>query len=120
MQIGLDHQTWRIGSQFKGVKCIPGGPHFLHFRVPGEDPSIAPKVCRFLWLAKGQIAVFQWNQERSDFFQVEGEDADCYAEGVRALEFFPNLGPYPLDSAKQWARIAYLLSEPLLRKICPA
>ena len=51
----------------------------------------------FTFLHKAEIAVYTWNEEQCYFKRVEGDDAECYAEGVRALDFFPNLGPYPID-----------------------
>lgn len=73
----------------------------------------------FTFLHKAEIAVYTWNEEQCYFKRVEGDDAECYAEGVRALDFFPNLGPYPIDQIASWKKIAYLLSEKLLAHICP-
>ena len=31
-QVGIDLQTWNAGDKFKGIKMIPPGLHFIHFR----------------------------------------------------------------------------------------
>ena len=31
-EIGIDMQSWRTGPEFKGIKMIPSGLHFIYFR----------------------------------------------------------------------------------------
>ena len=31
-EFGIDYNSWNIGPRFKGVKMIPPGVHFIHFR----------------------------------------------------------------------------------------
>jgi len=30
--IGIDIKSWTIGNNFKGIKMIPPGIHFIHYR----------------------------------------------------------------------------------------
>ena len=32
MEFGIDLKIWTTGDQFKGVKMIPPGAHYIHFR----------------------------------------------------------------------------------------
>jgi A1 cistron-splicing factor AAR2 len=31
LDFGIDQHTWQIGPQFKGLKMIPPGLHFIHY-----------------------------------------------------------------------------------------
>ena len=30
--VGIDLKSWNTGDQFKGIKMIPPGLHFIHYR----------------------------------------------------------------------------------------
>ena len=31
-EFGIDYASWTVGPKFKGVKLIPPGVHYLHYR----------------------------------------------------------------------------------------
>ena len=31
-EFGIDYNSWNVGEKFKGVKMIPPGAHFVHYR----------------------------------------------------------------------------------------
>ena len=31
-EFGIDYNSWQTGSNFRGVKMIPPGVHFIHYR----------------------------------------------------------------------------------------
>ena len=31
-EFGIDYNSWEVGGQFKGVKMIPPGVHFIYYR----------------------------------------------------------------------------------------
>lgn len=48
-EFGIDYQSWRVGDQFKGLKMIPPGIHFVYFRYPQPDskPFSSPNAPDF-------------------------------------------------------------------------
>jgi len=30
--VGIDIKSWNVGQNFKGIKMIPSGIHFVHYR----------------------------------------------------------------------------------------
>lgn len=32
-EFGVDYNSWKVGSEFKGVKMIPPGVHFIYYRL---------------------------------------------------------------------------------------
>ncbi len=40
MEFGIDYNSWRTGPNFKGVKMIPPGIHFIYFNVTDKHGSI--------------------------------------------------------------------------------
>ncbi len=36
MQFGIDHQSWQVGTKFKGIKLLPPGPHYVHYALHDE------------------------------------------------------------------------------------
>ena len=39
-EIGIDMQSWRTGPEFKGIKMIPSGLHFIYFSSVSSEGSV--------------------------------------------------------------------------------
>jgi len=40
-EVGIDMESWNTGEKFRGIKMIPPGLHFIHFRYEWvHNPSI--------------------------------------------------------------------------------
>lgn len=48
MRFGIDNQIWTIGPNFKGVKLIPPGAHFISYSL--EDENHASKMGFFIFV----------------------------------------------------------------------
>ncbi|ETO27330.1 hypothetical protein RFI_09802 [Reticulomyxa filosa] len=57
---GIDYLTFEIGDQFKGVKMIPPGPHFIHTCLCNDNYN---RMGFFLWLNLKQVNSYLWQKD---------------------------------------------------------
>jgi hypothetical protein len=42
-EIGIDVQSWRSGAEFKGIKMIPSGLHFIYWSPVSKEGATGPR-----------------------------------------------------------------------------
>mmetsp|Transcript_48379 Transcript_48379/g.121789 ORF Transcript_48379/g.121789 Transcript_48379/m.121789 type:complete len:300 (-) Transcript_48379:205-1104(-) len=65
----------------------------------------------------GMVIVKQWSTENEALEDIDPDEAERFAEGVRKFEFDQFLAPYPDEQLKQWKRLSYHISPPLLASL---
>eukprot|EP00049_Salpingoeca_infusionum_P007453 m.121743 g.121743 ORF g.121743 m.121743 type:complete len:395 (-) comp13705_c0_seq1:123-1307(-) len=104
---GIDYQSWTTAQNFKGVKLIPPGLHFIYFsstdRTEAAGLASGPRTGYFKTLSKGDILVMRWSKD-TEMLTFEDTD-DEQLERIRAD--LPNLdrflGAYPYgDTLTTW------------------
>ena len=70
-EIGIDMQSWRTGPEFKGIKMIPSGLHFIYFRFVHvfTEKKLNIKLIRQIYRRLSQNCGFYVN---SLFFKIPG------------------------------------------------
>ena len=43
-EIGIDLHSWRTGTEFRGIKMIPSGIHFVYWSSVSKEGSIGPRT----------------------------------------------------------------------------
>ncbi|KAJ3130953.1 a1-alpha2 repression [Physocladia obscura] len=108
LSFGIDLNEWQTGPRFKGLKLIPPGFHFIHYR--------------------SVIYVGQWNTSDEDITTESDLDPDHVARlKYNILEFEANLGAYPLiphpqqpvPTFQKWLRLTNFINEQLVNKLLP-
>ncbi|KAJ8673712.1 hypothetical protein QAD02_004974 [Eretmocerus hayati] len=102
---GIDIKSWNSGENFKGIKMIPPGFHFIHYSATDKYGEAAPRVGFFHFFQKSELIVKQWNST------IEGIDPQPVSEAtvqrlkgsLKELDRF--LGAYPYDVWKQWKEL---------------
>jgi hypothetical protein len=105
-ELGIDFSTVVVGPSFKGVKFVPPGVHFLHYRALDSSSSSLGLPSGLLFRAlPGSVLVLQWDKAREELLPAEDcpevgqEQARRLAEGVKRLEFDRWLGPMPVNAS---------------------
>lgn len=137
MEVCLDLCSWHATSQFKGMKFIPPGPHFLHWSIrdysdlstSGEFVTIehnpyddleCSHCGEFLFLQPGGVAVRRWNSRKGGFEMLDDpEEERRYRFGVRSFDFDSYMAPYSMDQVliKRWNRLTSCVSPALVRRV---
>ena len=53
IQFGIDNQYWQTGPEFKGVKLIPPGAHYVYYAL--KDEEFAARMGFFIHVSSREI-----------------------------------------------------------------
>ncbi|XP_020591211.1 protein AAR2 homolog isoform X2 [Phalaenopsis equestris] len=118
--LGIDTQVYSVGPNFKGIKMLPPGPHFIYYCSSSkEGHEFSPTIGFFLTIHSFEIIVRKWCQREEQLIKVSEEEESRYCEMVRRMEFDQHLGPYPLDHFGNWKQLSCYISESTISRIEP-
>lgn len=117
--IGIDLKSWNTGENFKGIKMIPPGFHYVHYSAVNEFGDMAPRSGFFHTFKKSELLAKQWDSKESDISteSVPDEMAQRLKANLRDLDKY--LGPYPYDIWKQWTELTSHITPPLVERCSP-
>ncbi|KAK4383445.1 protein AAR2 [Sesamum angolense] len=91
--IGIDTQMFSSGPNFKGIKMIPPGIHFIYYSSANREGSeFSPVVGFFIDATASQVIVRKWDQKEERFVKLSEEEEERYSDAVKRLEFDKQLG----------------------------
>ncbi|KAG0565678.1 hypothetical protein KC19_7G006300 [Ceratodon purpureus] len=118
---GIDQQMFVVGPNFKGVKMMPPGPHFIYYSVAsrhGGDTS--PITGFFLYVSSSEVIVKSWDPKQERVVNLPDEnEAERYAHGVRNMEFDANLAPYDLPHHATWWHLSNYINQATINRLQP-
>ena len=59
-EFGIDLNTWTTGPNFKGVKMIPPGVHFVYYSLTGRETG--PRTGFFHHFGKSEFVIKKFNK----------------------------------------------------------
>lgn len=69
------HQVFLTGPQFKGIKMLPPGVHFLSFQARStRDGTLSPPVSTFLLLKPKQVFVRRWDPASEGLVELDEDE----------------------------------------------
>ncbi|KAL4582451.1 hypothetical protein LXL04_007000 [Taraxacum kok-saghyz] len=118
--LGIDTQMFSVGPNFKGIKMIPPGPHFIYYSSSNRGGSeFSPMIGFFIELNPSQVIVRKWDQQEERLVKISEEDEDRYSQAVRSLEFDKYLGPYTLSQFGEWKMLSNYITKSTIERIEP-
>ncbi|KAL3346244.1 hypothetical protein AABB24_024934 [Solanum stoloniferum] len=118
--IGIDTQMFFSGPNFKGVKMIPPGVHFIYYSSSNrEGNEFSPIVGFFVEASPSEVIVKKWDSKDERFVKLSEEEGERYAQAVKKLEFDRQLGPYALDQYGDWKRLSNFITKSTIESIEP-
>ncbi|XP_011097134.1 protein AAR2 homolog [Sesamum indicum] len=113
--IGIDTQMFSSGPNFKGIKMIPPGIHFVYYSSANREGSeFSPVVGFFIDATPSQVIVRKWDQNK-----MLEEEEGRYSDAVKRLEFDKQLGPYTLSQYGDWKRLSSYITKDTVERIEP-
>ncbi|XP_017792807.1 PREDICTED: protein AAR2 homolog [Habropoda laboriosa] len=118
-EFGIDLKSWNTGDNFKGIKMIPPGFHYVHYSAIDEFGETAPKIGFLHTFEKSEFLVRRWNPKEEDLSPeaVEEETVERLKDNLKDLDRF--LGCYPYDIWKQWKELINHISPSLVERCSP-
>ena len=83
-ELGIDYNTWYVGPNFRGVKDIPSGLHFIFTSMVDQQKRHAPRNGQFLYFlddsrTKGVVLRSKWDEQNEELYSPFTE---CKIEDV--------------------------------------
>lgn len=105
-EFGIDFNSWNVGPNFRGMKMIPPGIHFVYYSAVGQyDKQAGPRSGFFHNFVRQEIVVKKWDVYLEDI-KTDVPSADeiaRYQDTKKDMDSF--LAPYPYDSYKKWVSL---------------
>ncbi|KAL7286840.1 hypothetical protein TKK_0018979 [Trichogramma kaykai] len=116
---GIDLKSWSTGVNFKGIKMIPKGLHFIHYSATDKYGGTAPKVGFFYIFKQSEFLVKRWDkkEERVDSDVASAESINRLKENIKELDRY--LGVYPYDLWKPWCDLTDKINERIIERCQP-
>uniref|UniRef100_A0A1A9W9Q2 Protein AAR2 homolog n=1 Tax=Glossina brevipalpis TaxID=37001 RepID=A0A1A9W9Q2_9MUSC len=119
---GIDLSTYAIADNFRGVKMIPPGFHYVWCAATGPYGDSAPRVGFAHYFKAREILVKEWDTSREELRERQIVDPQLEKQRIREhlkdLDRF--LAPYDLHSLKDWVKLTSTISEEVLNKCNPS
>ncbi|XP_076249706.1 protein AAR2 homolog [Calliopsis andreniformis] len=118
-EFGIDLKSWNTGDNFKGVKMIPPGFHFVHYSATDKYGETAPKIGFLHTFKKSEFLVRRWDIKEEDIsLEVAPEEiVHRLKDNLKELDKF--LGCYPYDIWKKWKELTNRISPNLVERCSP-
>ncbi|XP_031107171.1 protein AAR2 homolog isoform X1 [Ipomoea triloba] len=118
--IGIDTQMFSSGPNFKGIKMIPPGVHFVYYSSSNrEGNAFSPIIGFFIVASHSEVIVRKWDQKEERFVKLSEEDEERYGQAVRRLEFDRQLGPYMLNQYGDWRHLSNYITKAIIERLEP-
>ncbi|KAL3526983.1 hypothetical protein ACH5RR_011639 [Cinchona calisaya] len=118
--IGIDTLMFSSGPNFKGIKMIPSGIHFVYYSSSDRKGNqFAPIIGFFVDAQPSQVIVRKWDGSEERFIRLPEEEEERYAEAVKRMEFDRHLGPYNLNAYGDWKRLSNYITKDTIERIEP-
>lgn len=119
-EFGIDMKSWNTGENFKGVKMIPPGLHFIHYSAVGKMGDTAPRIGFLHNFIPKELLVMKWDSKLEDINQssVSSEEVERIRQNLKNLD--KSLGPYPYDVYDKWKNLTSHITLELVEKLQPA
>ncbi|XP_020283936.1 protein AAR2 homolog [Pseudomyrmex gracilis] len=117
--VGIDLKSWNTGDNFKGIKMIPPGVHFVHYSAVDKFGEMASRVSFFHDFKKCEILVKKWDskEETVSSEPVPEETVQRLKDNIKELDRY--LGPYPYDIWEQWKKLTNRITESVVERCSP-
>jgi A1 cistron-splicing factor AAR2 len=135
IEFGIDQQTWITKTSTLGLKMIPAGFHFIHWKLTGETASISKVnddqlvvnssiptgllLGMFIFVSPGQMIIRKWDPYLEDFAALPQEEAQRYEHGISQYDFDKQLGAYPRDNQTDWENLTNYISKNTIQRCAP-
>lgn len=118
-EFGIDYHSWRTGEQFRGVKMIPPGLHFIYYSVADKYGQLGMRSGFFHEFKLREALVKRWNQQAECVEDSGLSESQLENFQTRKRELDRFLGPYPFDQYKRWLSLSSYLKEGLVKALVP-
>ncbi|CAF0953764.1 unnamed protein product [Brachionus calyciflorus] len=118
-EFGIDYNCWKTAENFRGVKMIPPGVHFIYFSVADKYGNIGIRNGFFHNFNLQQIVAKKWNAQNESIedYILSEDQSKNFIERKREYDKF--LGAYPYEEYKRWVSLTNFINKDLIDHLEP-
>lgn len=118
-EFGIDETNYLVGEDFRGVKLIPEGVHFVYCASRGPYGDSAPRVGFAHFFKRSEIIIREWDNEREELRErIQEGEKEKIRENLRTLDRF--LAPYDCTGLLKWKNLTANVTLDTVLKHSPA
>lgn len=119
-QFGIDMQCWNTEEDFRGVKMIPPGLHYVHYSAVSKGTGdIAPRSGFMHYFHKKEFLVKMWDKKTEDLSKEEISDESIQRLKDNLFNLDRHLAPYPYEIWQKWKLLSSQITAELAAKLAP-
>lgn len=118
-EFGIDMKSWNTGENFRGVKMIPPGIHYIFYSSISNTGDTAPRSGFIYNFKKSEVLVKKWDKENENISSEDVRQTEIvsFKNNITLLDRF--LGPYPYDILETWKSFTSNITQELYEKLIP-
>ncbi|XP_051156786.1 protein AAR2 homolog [Leptopilina boulardi] len=117
---GIDIKSWNTGENFRGIKMIPPGFHYVHYSAVDKFGEISPRIGFIRWFKKAEFIVKRWDTKEETLSSEPVPEETIQSLKDNLLDLDRYLGPYPYDTWKQWQELTNRIDSDIVDRCAPA
>ncbi|GLV44373.1 uncharacterized protein CBL_10177 [Carabus blaptoides fortunei] len=118
-EFGIDMKVWNTDENFRGIKMIPPGLHFIHFSAVNNTGQSAPRSGFFYNFKKSDFVVKLYDKKTEDISTEPISESEITRLKDNLVQLDKFLGPYPYDILEKWNTLTNYLSDQLAVTLSP-
>ncbi|PZC86602.1 hypothetical protein B5X24_HaOG206163 [Helicoverpa armigera] len=119
-QFGIDMQCWNTEEDFRGIKMIPPGLHYIHFSgVSKGTGDVSPRSGFMHYFHKKEFLVKMWDKNTEDMSKDEITEESIQRLKDNLLNLDRHLAPYPYEIWQKWKLLTSQIPAELAAKLSP-
>lgn len=121
-EFGIDLCSYVIGDNFRGVKMIPPGPHYVWCAATGPYGDIAPRVGFSYFFQEQELMVREWDANNEELRERQINEPELeikrLRDNLKMLDAF--LAPYDFRYCGDWRKLTDTITKQCVHKCRPA
>ncbi|XP_068631110.1 protein AAR2 homolog [Battus philenor] len=119
-QFGIDMQCWNTDEDFRGIKMIPPGLHYIHYSAVSQGTGdVSPRSGFMQYFHKKEFVVKMWDKKTEDISKEEISDESIQRLKDNLFNLDRHLAPYPYEIWQKWRLLTSQISADLATKLSP-
>lgn len=119
-QFGIDIQCWNTDEDFRGIKMIPPGIHYIHYSAVSKGTGdISPRSGFMHYFEKKEFVVKMWDKNIEDISKDEISEESIQRLKDNLLNIDKHLAPYPYEIWQKWKLLTSQITAELAKKLSP-
>lgn len=121
-EFGIDLCSYVIGDNFRGVKMIPPGPHYVWCAATGPYGDTAPRVGFTYFFEEQELVVREWDANNEELRERQIAEPELekrrLKDNLKMLD--PFLAPYDFRYCGEWRKLTDTITKECVERCRPA